>query len=263
MSRFTLLSLLTAVALAASPAFSGQRPAPATFEAVNSTLLTSAPLSGDFVLGDRKAPVKIIEYASLSCPHCAAFHQDVFPMLKKNYIDTGKALYILRQYPLNEPALKGAELVDCVGEDSGDERYYTFVGALFSSQNKWAYDQNFLSSLETFAKVGGVSKDRFEKCTADPDRELKILKSRKEASEALKVDHTPYFFINNNRFDDNVTYENISAYIDKKLGAAKVETPKEAAKKKAGGKIAEDKGDEEKSKDEKSAGEKESPASEK
>lgn len=203
-----------------------------TFEYIDSPSLSNAPLATDYSLGKPNSPVTFIEYASLSCPHCAHFHSQVLPELKKRYIDTGKMIYILRQFPLNEPALKGAMLVDCVGSDSGAERYYTFVRVLFEAQDKWAMDTNFLTSLQSFAGVGGVGKPRFDACMNDSAREIKLLKIKQEASKDLKVTGTPSFYINGRKFDSNPTAENFIQYIDALPG---VNTPAKAenSKKKA------------------------------
>lgn len=219
---------LLAFALALPFAAHAERAKTPKFEEVNSSLLTSAPLKSDYVMGKKDAPVTLVEYASLSCPHCAHFHKDVLPQIKKNYIDTGKVNYVLRQFPLNDAALKGALLVDCVGEEGGANKYYTFVDVLFNGQNNWAMDANYLASLETFAKVGGVNKENFDKCMSDSSRELKLLQVRKDATDTLKVSSTPSLFIDNIRFDADMTYENIAAQIDKRLPAPKGE---KAAKK--------------------------------
>lgn len=186
-------------------------------EKVQSRLLSDAPLEGDYVLGKKEAPVTVIEYASLSCPHCAAFHKDALPAIQKNYIDTGKVRYILRQFPLNEPALKAAMLVDCMGEEGGVDRYYTFSKVLFDAQNQWAFDANFLQSLETFASVGGVSKDKFGACINDTQRELKVLKVKKLANDELKIPGTPHFFVNGYRYEGDRSAEAMSKFIDEQL----------------------------------------------
>lgn len=183
---------------------------------IDSSLLTSAPLKGDYMLGKPGATVTLIEYASLSCPHCAHFSGDVLPSLQKDFIDTGKLRYIMRPYPLNEPALKGAMLVDCLGEQD-PAKYYTFVSVLFGAQDKWAFDANFLSSLETFASVGGVSKEQFQKCTVDSDRETKLLKIKESALKELKVNGTPAIFIGNERYEGALTVEAVSLAIKQKL----------------------------------------------
>ncbi len=146
------------------------------------SLLADAPLPADYYLGKIDAPVTLVEYASFSCPHCAAFHSDVYPTLKEEYIDKGKLLYILRPFPLNEPALKASMLVDCVGEKEGAERYYTFAKVLFNAQKKWAFDHQFLDSLKTFAKVGGVDGETFDACVNDNAREIKLLKVKLDAN---------------------------------------------------------------------------------
>jgi protein-disulfide isomerase len=186
----------------------------------DSTLIKDAPLPGDFVMGKASAPIIMIEYASLSCPHCAHFNSTTLPELEKKYIDTGKMRYILRQFPLNEPALKGAMLLDCVGEQD-KAKYYVFAKVLFDSQDKWAFDANYMTGLETIAGVGGVSKEQFQHCTNDTDREMKVLKVKKAANDELKVPHTPYIFIDGLVYEGDRTIENMSKFIDARLALVK------------------------------------------
>jgi protein-disulfide isomerase len=202
-----------------------------------SSLIKDAPLSTDFVLGKPTAQVVMVEYASMSCPHCAHFSATVLPQLEKEYINTGKIRYVLRQFPLNEPALKAAMLLDCVGEQS-TEKYYTFAKVLFDAQNKWAYDSNFMSGLETIATVGGLSHEQFQNCVTPTDREMKILKQKKLAEEQVKVPHTPYIFIAGEAYEGDRGFEAVSKFIDKKLAEGQpqgqkespAEAPKEGAK---------------------------------
>jgi protein-disulfide isomerase len=188
---------------------------------VESKLLSNAPLATDFMMGDKNAPVTLIEYASLSCPHCAHFHNDVLPTLTKDYIEKGKLRYILRQFPLNEPAFAGAMLVTCVGEESGADRYYTFNRVLFDGQNKWAFDKDFKASLKTFAEVGGVSDKTFEACLTDSKRETRLLQSRKDAGEKLKIDSTPYLFLNGHPHKGGKSLKEIKQEIDHLLSNGK------------------------------------------
>lgn len=97
----------------------------------------------DKVLGDRDAPVTMIEYSSLTCPHCAHFHTDVLPRIKKEYIDTGKVKLVLRDFPLNQPALIAAQIAHCVPED----RYFGFVSVLFETQAAWAISEDPAAAL--------------------------------------------------------------------------------------------------------------------
>lgn len=182
----------------------------------NSYLIKDAPLRSDFVLGKRNAPVVIVEYASLSCPHCAHFSNTVLPEIEKNYINTGKVAYILRQFPLNEPAMRAAMLVNCVGESS-PEQYYVFNRVLFDAQDRWAFDANFMAGLETIATVGGLSKQQFQNCVNDKDREMKVLQAKKTANDELKLPHTPYIFIDGEVYDGDRSVPVISKFIDERL----------------------------------------------
>jgi protein-disulfide isomerase len=176
----------------------------------------SAPLHDDFVLGDPKAPVIMVEYASMTCPHCAHFANTTFPELEKKYIQTGKMSYVLRQFPLNEAALKAAMLLECVG-DQNSAKYYVFARVLFDAQNKWAFDANYMSGLETIAMVGGLSREQFSGCINNTDREMRILKQKKLAVEEVKVPATPYIFIGGEVYAGDRTLEAMSAFIDAKL----------------------------------------------
>ncbi len=186
----------------------------------NSYLIKDAPLKSDFVMGNRKAPVVMVEYASLSCPHCAHFSNVVLPELEKKYIETGKMAYVLRQFPLNEPALRGAMLLECVGASS-EEKYFTFAKVLFDAQQRWAFDNNFMQGLETIATVGGVSREQFKNCVNDKDREMKVLQDKKTANDELKLPHTPLIYINGEMYEGDKKIEEISKTIDAKLAAAK------------------------------------------
>jgi len=181
-----------------------------------SYLIKDAPLPSDYVMGKISAPIIMIEYASLSCPHCAHFSNTVLPDLIKKYVDAGQMRYILRQFPLNEPALKGAMLLDCVGEQN-KEKYFTFAKVLFDAQGKWAFDANYMSGLQTIAEVGGLSKEQFEHCVNNTDREVKVLKAKKLATDELQIPHTPFIFIDGDVYDGERTVEAMSDFIDKKL----------------------------------------------
>lgn len=188
--------------------------------AIEHSDLEDAPLDTDYVMGSADAPVTLVEYASLSCPHCAKFHTSVLPQLKTHYIDSGKLKYILRQFPLNESAMSGAMLVHCVGESGGAARYYQFNSVLFDAQKKWAFDADHKRSLKTFAEVGGVSGPQFEQCLKDMKHETKILKLRKTAGEELGVDGTPYIFLNGHPHKGNKSFEEVRAEIDTLLAHA-------------------------------------------
>lgn len=161
--------------------------------------LENLPHEGDFLMGNKHAKVAIVEYASLSCSHCAHFHENVLPKIKEKYIDTGKAFYILRQFPLNEAAMKGAELVTCIGDKEGADRYYAFNRVLFSGQDKWAFQSDFLAGIKLIAQVGGVDNQTVDACVTDKAIETRIIERVKQDTEALKISSTPTVFINGKR----------------------------------------------------------------
>ncbi len=203
-----------AAPISTSPATSGM---PESLKGIiTNPLISDAPLPTDHMLGNKDAKVTMIEYASLSCPHCAHFYSSVMPDIQKKYIDTGKIRYILRQFPLNEPAFRAAMLVNCVGEGNTD-KYYLFNKVLFDAQSKWAFDGNWQSALQTISAVGGVSKDQFNSCLNNKPRENAIIEDKKRAMDEIKVSHTPYFFIGNETYDGDITIESMSKFIDSKL----------------------------------------------
>jgi len=186
----------------------------------NSNLLK--PLSTDFLLGERNAPIVFIEYASLSCPHCAAFAKEGFEKLKSEYIDTGKILYIYRDFPLNHPALAASMIANCqakaeTSEKSASERFYSAIKIIFRTQDNWAFDQKFIEKLETIFKLDGMSKENFKACIGDKKLQEQILHHRMEAAKSLMLKSTPTFFVNGDSIDGYVDFKSIRELIEKKL----------------------------------------------
>jgi protein-disulfide isomerase len=162
----------------------------ANAQAVQSVAETESPLP-DMAEGSPNAPVTIVEYSSLSCPHCAAFHRDVLPTLQSDYIDTGKVRYVMREFPLNDAALAGAVLARCLPPD----RYFAFVNLLFSKQSDWAFKENALEPLKELAKQAGMNSDEFGKCIDNESLQKKILSVRDDGQKK-GVNATPSFFVN-------------------------------------------------------------------
>jgi protein-disulfide isomerase len=150
------------------------------------------PRLQDMVLGKADAPVTIIEYASLTCPHCAHFHTDVLPAIKKDYIDTGKVKLIYRDFPLDQLAFAGSVLARC----GGPEKYFTFLNVLFTQQRQWAGSSDPKTALVQIGRLGGVSSDQFEKCLGDKPLGDYILNSRLEGNQKHNVTSTPTLIIN-------------------------------------------------------------------
>lgn len=150
------------------------------------------PRLQDMVIGKADAKVTIIEYASLTCPHCATFHAEVLPALKTEYLDTGKAKLIYRDFPLDNLAFAGAILARC----GGPEKYFTFLNVLFAQQRQWATASDPKAALTQIARLGGVSAEQFDKCLADKALGDYILNSRLEGNQKFNVNSTPTLIIN-------------------------------------------------------------------
>ena len=149
----------------------------------------------DMALGPKDAPVTITEFASMTCPHCAAFNAEVFPKIKSTYIDTGKIRYIFREFPLDVRAASGSMLARCVAKDDAP-KFFTMVDVLFRQQNDWAFAKNATEGLSRIGKQAGFSQEMINTCLTDQVLLNKIDADRKYANEILKVNSTPTFFIN-------------------------------------------------------------------
>lgn len=153
-----------------------------------------APSSDDMTLGDPKAPVKMVEYASASCTHCASFNNDVFPAFKAKYIDTGKVHYTLKEFltPPNELAAAGFLTARCAGKD----KYFTVLDAIFRSQQEIFQTGDMRGVLLRVAQSAGLTEAQFNACITDEEA-LKALNSRVErAIKQDKITGTPAFFVN-------------------------------------------------------------------
>jgi protein-disulfide isomerase len=163
----------------------------------------------DIAMGPENAPVTIIEYASMTCPHCAAFENTVFPELKKKYIDTGKVRFILREFPLDGLAAAAFMLARCAGPD----KYYPMVETLFAQQAKWAV-RNPIEPLMAIAKQAGFTQQSFEACINNKDALTKIQQVRDRASDKFKVKATPTFFINGERHEGGLSIEELDKILE-------------------------------------------------
>jgi protein-disulfide isomerase len=161
--------------------------------ALAQNLPPTADLLADRVLGDPKAPITVIDYASLTCSHCAAFHTGTLPEFKKNWIDTGKAKLIYRDFPLDRYALRASKLARCLG--SG-ERYFNFLDVLFKGQASWLEAKNIDVALTGMAKLAGLSQKQIEACDANKELAEGIVTMRQAGSTKYNVESTPTIIIN-------------------------------------------------------------------
>ena len=148
----------------------------------------------DMALGPADASVTITEFASMTCPHCAAFNADVFPKIKSEYVDTGKVRYIFREFPLDIKAAAGSMLARCIAKDDAG-KYFAVVDMLFKQQGDWV-TKNTTETLTRIGKQAGLSQQAVEDCLKDQALLDKIEADQKYASEVLKVNSTPTFFLN-------------------------------------------------------------------
>jgi len=150
----------------------------------------------DMSLGSQDAPNVIVEYASMTCPHCAQFDKVVFPELKTKYIDTGKVRLIFREFPLDGLAARASMLARCAGPD----RYFPMIDVMFQSQPNWVVEgPEALDRLLQLARQAGFSKEKFDACLADKELFKKIVDERQRAADKFQVDSTPTFFVNGKR----------------------------------------------------------------
>jgi protein-disulfide isomerase len=165
----------------------------------------------DMALGPVNASVTITEFASMTCPHCAAFNENVFPKIKSEYIDTGKIRYVFREFPLDIKAAAGSMLSRCIAKDDAG-KYFTVTDLLFKQQGEWV-PKNTTESLIRIGKQAGLSQQAVEDCIHDQALLDKIVADQKYASEVLKVNSTPTFFING----EKLTGETSFAEFDKRI----------------------------------------------
>jgi len=165
----------------------------------------------DMALGPANASVTITEYASMTCPHCAAFNDNVFPKIKSEYIDSGKIRYVFREFPLDIKAAAGSMLARCIAKDDAG-RYFAVVDLLFKQQNEWV-TKNTTETLTRIGKQAGLSQQAVEDCLKDQALLDKIAADQKFANEVLKVNSTPTFFINGEMIRGETSFEEF----DKKI----------------------------------------------
>jgi len=185
---------------------------PARADVVDVAELMQPSTLGDIVIGSESAPVTIVEYASMTCGHCADFQVKTFPQLKERYIDTGKVRYILREFPLDPLAAGAFMLARCAGKD----KYYSLVESLFEQAGKWVVP-NPLPPLFAIAKQAGFTQQTFDECLANQKLLDGIEEVRKRGSDKFQIQSTPTFFINGERLVGAQPIAEFEKLIDKNL----------------------------------------------
>jgi protein-disulfide isomerase len=170
----------------------------------------------DLILGNREAGVKIVEYSSLACPHCAEYHNDSFKHIKAEYIDKGLVEYIYRDFPSTQSSLVGVMISRCDLPKRAE-----WLDIFFKTHETWAFSQNFLALMKNTAKLGGMSEEDFQKCIEDKAMKDKILQEAYNAVHDDKITGTPAMFINGKQFKQWHNYEYFLEHIEKEIAKAK------------------------------------------
>jgi protein-disulfide isomerase len=154
----------------------------------------------DIAQGKDNAPITIIEYASMTCGHCARFHAETYPLLFKNYIDTGKVRFILREFPLDPLAAAAFMLARC----AGDDKRYAMIDLLFDKQKDWAFADKPLEALSSLVKQTGMTDEAFNACVNNQALYDQINQVRDRAAEKFGIDATPTFFVNGKKITGEI-----------------------------------------------------------
>ncbi len=179
-------------------------------EAVDTNLLHAAPPLGDKVLGDPAAPVTVVEYASMTCPHCASFHNNTLDAFKEKYVDTGKVRYIFREFPLDAAAFGIAMLARCAPAD----QYFNVVDVYFDQQQNWGRSQQPYDAILDIARQFGFSKESFDACLSNQAMFEGLNAEKERAANQFRVEATPTFFINGKKMSGALSLEELDKEIE-------------------------------------------------
>ena len=167
----------------------------------------------DKKIGKESARIKMVEFASLTCGHCARFHNEVFPKLKTEFIDSGKILFTYKDFPLDKFALKASVIARC----SGNDKFFSFLKVLYSKQKDWTRTQDPFKSLLKIAKLGGLKNDEIKVCVGNKSIEDGLLKQRLNSSKKYDIKATPTIYFNGEKYNGDLTYEALKLKIDSLL----------------------------------------------
>ncbi len=177
--------------------------------AAGDDLMAPGPL-GEMTVGDPDAPVVMIEYASMTCPHCARFHQETYPEIRSEYIESGQVYHIFREFPLDPLATAAFMLARCLDED----RYFPFIEALFARQRSWAGSDNPEEALFQMARQAGFTRDGFNECLTNQEILDGVNWVRERAAEQFDVQSTPTFFINGEMVRGAVPFSEFREHVE-------------------------------------------------
>jgi protein-disulfide isomerase len=174
------------------------------------------PLLPDIAIGRADAVLTVVEYSSLGCSHCAAFHAEVLPRLKEAYVDTGKVRWVTRDFPLGQVALAGAVVARCAGPSA----YLALMDILFRTQERWMTAKDPITELERLVRQSGIGKERFDACLADRTLIDGVMNHAQAVQKAKLVNATPTFMVGEERVVGMISFDEFSKVIDRQLAAA-------------------------------------------
>ena len=170
----------------------------------------NAKTDEEFFLGNKDAKIVVIEYASMTCIHCANFHKQVYTKIKKNYIDTNKIKFIFRDFPLDKQALFASVLAKCAPKD----KYFNFVKLILTNQEKWiSNDDTFMNKLRNIGKLAGLNENKINSCFKDEKMVDNIIRTRSIGEEKYNINSTPSLIINEKKYSA-MSYENFEKIIE-------------------------------------------------
>lgn len=203
-----LKTLLAGLALAAATFMAGSASAQDAGKAWDPKITDT-----DYVMGKADAPVTMLEFASFTCPHCAAFTVNVLPQIEKDYVDTGKVKIVFRQFPLNGLDLRAGMMARCAPR----EQYFNISKVLFQTQQSWATASDPIAALAQIGGMAGLPKDKFDACLADNSVADAIIKLGQDAQAAYQVNATPTFVVEGEKLEGEASFDTFSAIFDRKL----------------------------------------------
>lgn len=182
-------------------------------EPVSANIVDTIEALEEKSLGKPDAPIKMIEFASLTCGHCARFHNEVMPTIKEKYINNGKIFFTYKDFPLDKFALKASIISRC----SGNKNYFSFLDVFYKKQSSWTRSQDPFKSLLKIAKIGGLKDEEIKVCVGNKSIEDGLLKDRLQSSKKYDITATPTIYLNGKKYTGDLTLEALELKINSLL----------------------------------------------
>lgn len=220
--RTALVALPFLVAACGGGASEGETAAKPAQNDAEPAATDAASATADMFLGSPDAPVTVVEYASVTCPHCATFHETIFPDIKEKYVDTGKVKFVFREFPTPPAGLSyvGSVMARCAADKGGSDAYFLVLGALFKTQRTWIYADDPKAELVKIASQAGMSESDFDVCMKRQDLVDLINANVEDASAKHSINSTPSFVVDGEKIPAVRAKEDLEARLDEALAEA-------------------------------------------